>query len=152
MRHTIPIEQMFYEEAGPPFQAHVFIRSEHCQLLCNDISCSDCVKMEKSLGKTKKNTAKRATEPLKGNAPLSGSSKERLICTVKKQRLVCKDLEGRIAELTQEMESNSIPVNETMEKDMLAILADRSDEVTPHMKVFWEQQRKLLAMPKFGRR
>ncbi|CAB4038849.1 Hypothetical predicted protein [Paramuricea clavata] len=39
-----------------------------------------------------------------------------------------------------------------MEKDILAILADRSDEVTPHMKVFWEQQRKLLAMPKFGRR
>ena len=25
-------------------------------------------------------------------------------------------------------------------------------EVTPHMKVFWEQQRKLIAAPKFGRR
>jgi hypothetical protein len=30
-----------------------------------------------------------------------------------------------------------------MDKDIL---------VTPYIKVFWEQQRKLLAMPKFGRR
>ena len=94
----------------------------------------------------KENTVKRATEPLKSNAPLSGSSKERLISTVQKQRLVCKELEGRTAELTKEIERNSIPIDEAMEKDMLAILADRSDEVTPHMKVFWEQQRKLLAM------
>ncbi len=37
-------------------------------------------------------------------------------------------------------------------KDMLAILTDRSDEVTPTHESFLEQQRKLLAMPKFGRR
>ena len=30
MRHTIPIEQKFYKEDDPPFQAHVFIRSEYC--------------------------------------------------------------------------------------------------------------------------
>ena len=39
-----------------------------------------------------------------------------------------------------------------MEKDILAILADSGEEVTPHMKVFREQQRRLVAMPKFGRR
>ena len=37
MRHTIPIERKHYEEDGPPFQAHVFIRSENCELLCDDI-------------------------------------------------------------------------------------------------------------------
>ncbi len=66
----------------------------------------------------KESTVKRATKPLKSNAPLSGSSKERLISTVQKQRLVCKELEGRIAELTKEIESNSIPVDETLEKDV----------------------------------
>ena len=34
----------------------------------------------------------------------------------------------------------------------MAILADGGGDVSPHMKVFWEQQRKLLARPKFGRR
>lgn len=82
MRHKIPIERKFYEEDVPPFQAHVFIRSEHCELLCNDISWSYRIKKEKSLGKMKESTIKKATEPLKSNAPLSGSSKERLIATV----------------------------------------------------------------------
>ena len=39
-----------------------------------------------------------------------------------------------------------------MEKDILTILADSGEEVTPHIKVSWEQQRRLVAMPKFGRR
>ena len=75
-----------------------------------------------------------------------------MVATVQQQRLVCKELEGRIAELEKEIERNSIPIDETMEKDILAILADSGEEVTPHMKVFWEQQRILVAMPKFGRR
>ena len=152
MRHTIPIERKHYEEDGPPFQAHVFIRSENCELLCDDILCSSCMKQERSLGKMKESNAKRTVEPLKSNAPLSSSSKERLVATVQKQRIVCKELEGRIAEQEKEIERNSIPIDETMEKDILAILADGGDKVTPHMKVFWEQQRKLLSMPKFGRR
>ena len=152
MRHTIPIERQHYEEDGPPFQAKVFIRSEQCELLCNDILCSSCVKQERSLGKMKENKAKQAVEPLKSNAPLSGSSKTRLVATVQQQRLVCKELEGRIAELEKEIKTNSIPIDETMKKDILVILADSGEEVTPHMKVFWEQQRRLVAMPKFGRR
>jgi hypothetical protein len=152
MRHTIPIERKHYEEDGPPFQAHVFIRSENCELLCDDILCSSCMKQERSLGKMKESNAKRTVEPFKSNAPLSSSSKEILVATVQKQRIVCKELEGRIAEQEKEIERNSIPIDETMEKDILAILADGGDKVTPHMKVFWEQQRKLLSMPKFGRR
>ena len=66
---------------------------------------------------------------------------------------MCKELESRIADLEKEIQKNSIPVDETLEKDMLSILADSGEnEVTPHMRVFWEQQRKLLATPKFGRR
>ena len=135
MRHTIPIERQHYEEEdGPPFQAKVFIRSEQCELLCNDISFSSCLKQERSLGKTKENKAKQAVEPLKSNAPLSGSSKAKLVATVQQQRLVCKELEGRITELEKEITTNSIPIDETMEKDILSLLADSGEEVTPHMK------------------
>ncbi len=35
---------------------------------------------------------------------------------------------------------------------MLEIFANNSGEISPHMRVFWEQQRKLLSSPKFGRR
>ncbi|CAB3990166.1 Hypothetical predicted protein [Paramuricea clavata] len=100
----------------------------------------------------KESNVKQTVEPLKSNTSLLGSSKERLVATVQKQRIVCKELEGRIAELEKEIERNSIPIDETMEKDILAILADGGDEVNPHVNVFWKQQRKLLSMPKFGRR
>ena len=88
----------------------------------------------------KEDKAKQAVEPLKSNAPLSGSSNARLVATVQQQRVVSKELEGRIAELEKEITTNSISIDKTMEKDILSILADR---VTPHMKVFWEQQRRL---------
>ena len=66
---------------------------------------------------------------------------------------MCKELESRIADLEKEIQKNSIPVDETLEKDMLSILADSGEnEVTPQMRIFWEQQRKLLATPKLGRR
>ena len=81
MRHTIPIERQHYEDDGPPFQAKVFVRSEQCELLCNDISCSNCLKQERSLGKMKQNKAKQAVEPLKSNSPLSGSSKAKSVTT-----------------------------------------------------------------------
>ena len=99
----------------------------------------------------RENKAKQAVEPLKSNAPLSGSSKPRLVATVQ-QWLDCKKFEGWIAELDKEIERNSIPIDETMEKDILPILADSGEQVTPHMKFFWEQQRKLVPMPKFRRR
>ena len=38
IRHTVPIQQQYYEH-GPPFQAHVFIRSENCEVLGNDVPC-----------------------------------------------------------------------------------------------------------------
>ena len=135
-RHTIPIESYHYEEDGPPFQAKVFISSEQCELLCNDISCSSCPEQERFLGKTKQNKAKQAVEPLKSNAPLSGSSKARLVATVQQQRLVCKELESRIAELEKEITTSSIPIDETMEKVILSILADSGEEVTPPHESF----------------
>ena len=79
----------------------------------------------------RENKAKQAVEPLKSNAPLPGSSKARLVATVQKQRLVCKELEGRIAELEKEIETNSIPIDEIMEKDISAKRYLGGEEVTP---------------------
>ncbi|CAB3982275.1 Hypothetical predicted protein [Paramuricea clavata] len=93
------------------------------------------------------------SEPVKSKAPLTTTSKSRLVATVQKKRLVCKELESRLTDLEKEIAKNSISVDENLEKDIFSILADRSDEdVSPHMKFFWEQQRKLLQTPTFGRR
>ena len=51
-----------------------------------------------------------------------------------------------------EIEKNSITVNESLEKDLLEIFANNSTDISSHMKVFWEQQRKLLTSLKLERR
>lgn len=122
IRHTVPIQRQHYDEDGPSFQAHVFIRSENCEVLCNDVPCVNCFEAEKSLGKVMEETAKRSRQPLPSKAPLTVSGKERLVATVQKQRTVCKELESRIVDLEKEIAKNSIHVDETLEKDMLAIL------------------------------
>ncbi|XP_028394454.1 uncharacterized protein LOC114518646 [Dendronephthya gigantea] len=103
--------------------------------------------------KSSKAKAVKEARPVPAKAPLSATSKERLVATIQEQRVLTKQMEEKIAALEAEIEKNSIPVNEALEKDILAIFADNpSIEVTPHMRVFWEQQRKLVASPKFGRR
>ena len=36
IRHTIPIQRQYYEEDGPAFQAHIFMRSENCEMISNN--------------------------------------------------------------------------------------------------------------------
>ena len=153
IRHTVPIKQEEYGPNGNPFQAKVFLRSHDCQLLCDTDKCDNCGATEKSMQKSSKAKAVKEARPVPAKAPLSATSKERLVATIQEQRVLTKQMEEKIAALEAEIEKNSIPVNEALEKDILAIFADNpSIEVTPHMRVFWEQQRKLVASPKFGRR
>ena len=49
---------------------------------------------------------------VKEKAPLAGSSKERLIATIKQQRIESKALKEKLSGLEKEIERNSITVNE----------------------------------------
>ena len=96
--HTVPLHMQHYEEDGPPFQTHVFMRSANCHMLCNDDPPRpSCTQEQNSLRTVK--APKKATAPLKEKAPLCRASKSHLIATVQHQRLACKQLEERIAEL-----------------------------------------------------
>lgn len=141
-----------YDETGPLFQAKIFLRSDDCNILCHEDQCLNCKNKEQSLQKSLKTKGAKEATPVSSKAPLTATGKERLVATIQEQRAVRKQLEERVNQLESEIQKNSINVNEALEKDLLDIYANNTDEVTPHMKVFWEQQRKLLASPKFGRR
>ena len=96
-------------------------------------------------------SAEEATA-LKDKAPLASCSKERLIATIKKQRVKCKDLESQIENMRKDISSNSIEIDKAREDDILAILGKNDMKSSPHMNLFWQQQKKLLASPTFGRR
>ena len=48
--------------------------------------------------------------------------------------------------------TNSIKIDKTLQNDILGILKEDDLKSSPHMNLFWQQQKKLLASPKFGRR
>ena len=153
VRHTVPHNLKCYEDSGPSFQATFILRSLNCEMLGELIKCAFCKDVEISvLKKTQTAKGKEPARPVRNKAPLTQTNKERLVATVHQQRVVVKDLEGRISELEADIEKKSITINESLEKDLLEIFANRGSDTTPHMKVFWEQQRKLIASPKFGRR
>ena len=54
--------------------------------------------------------------------------------------------------MKKEIYSNSIEINKALEDDILNILGNSDLKSTPHMNLFWQQQKKLLASSKFGRR
>ena len=154
-RHTVPHCHDAYPD-DVPFSATVFLRSKDCLVLhddSNDTSmCEKCLLMFTAKSKQQRRVKAKQSTVLHDKAPLTASSKERLVATVQKQRLQCKDLESRLADMEKEIKSNSIKVDDVLEGDINTILANSDMESSPHMKFFWEQQKKLLASPNFGRR
>lgn len=73
---------------------------------------------ERSILGQQKKAEMKSSQPLKNKAPLSKLSKERLVATVQKQRITCKELEGRLGDLEKEISKNSISIDETLEKDI----------------------------------
>jgi hypothetical protein len=70
---------------------------------------------DKVVQRPKEKSHVQPPQPVKDKAPLPKSSKERLVATVQRQRIICKDLESRINQLEKEISKNSIPVDESLE-------------------------------------
>ena len=153
-RHTVPLCPEVYCDQDMPYQASIYFRSADCVVLqmSSKDSCDSCSKVLNLEVKRQKQSATKKVMSVKEKAPLAGSSKERLIATIKQQRIESKALKEKLSGLEKEIERNSITVNEALESDLLSILGNTDLKRTPHMDFFWQQQKKLLSSPKFGRR
>ena len=149
LTHSFPLRTEEYEEDGPPFQFDMYTRSNDCFVLCSSDQCSSCLNLD---GKSKKKSAPVTALPVKDRAPLVACSKERLIATIQRQRLECKDLKDQVAKMSKDIISNSTEIDKNLESDVLDILKSSDLKSSPHMDLFWQQQKKLLASPNFGRR
>ena len=113
-----------------PYQASIYFRSADYVVLQmpSKHSCDSCSKVLDLEVKRQKQSATKKVTSVKEKAPLAGSSKERLIATIKQQRVESKALKEKLSGLEKKIERNSITVNEGLESDIL------------------------LSSPKFGRR
>lgn len=65
------------------------------------------------------------------------------------QRLKCADLQRQLKEMQTEIQKSSIEVDHELSKEIVTIVG-QSDDVTPFMSLFWQQQKKLFSSTKTG--
>lgn len=91
------------------FKVKVFARSENCAVLCKlgeEKSCESCfTTFQAQKGKADVRSVKKST-PVEDKAPLANRSIDRLVATIKQQRLRCKDLERQLVGIKREIYSN----------------------------------------------
>ena len=145
-RHTVPLCPEVYCNQDLPYQVSIYLRSADCVVLqmSGKDSCDSCFNAEV---KRQKQSATKKVTSVKEKAPLAGSSKERLIATVKQQRIESKVLKEKCSGLEKEIQANSITVNEVLESDIISILDNTNLRKTPHMNFFWQHQKNCFPPP-----
>ena len=152
VRHTIPVvkdanENFAGSDSGVqpmPFKVCTFFRTEKCEMLCQpslQICCSCLTANEKCLRELEKKNSTSST-PLPKKAPLSVSPVPRLVATINQHWLECKQLEQRMKQIS----TNGMKLSEGLENDITSVISKHSLECSPHMKLFWEQQKKTFCL------
>lgn len=130
-------------------------RDWDCDLLIKtkQQSCSFCKKRSHQLKSEKKKKIKHDAEPAKLKAPISATSPDHLILTLKPHRLRNKELENYVEKIRFEIDKCGTAINESLEKDLISIFSNVSDnEILNFKNLFWEEQQKYLQQNKTGRR
>ena len=137
--HVIICEPDLQTESDIPIKTESYERSKTCNILLNQGGV--CISCEKNSIKQKK-VKQNLLKPAHRNAPLSKTNPERIILSLKQQRKENKDLQNKIKMMEREISSNSVIVDEELGLDFQKIMSENDKNITPFMKLFWEQQQK----------
>lgn len=115
-------------------------------MLCLDMLeiCNSCSSANESCLKELERKNSALSLPLPKKAPLTASSGPRLVATISQHRLECKQLQERITQMEKEISTYGVKLSDGLEKDISTIISQNSLECSPHMKLFWEQQKNIL--------
>ena len=139
--HTVTLRPNC-DEMYEQHKHQIFYRSKNCVLLHgNEEVCNECEKVEKQLT-SKEN---KMLLPASKFAPLTKTSKERLILRVQEQNKQCNELRERIKIMQQAIDSESVKVTDSFNNDIVSIMGTLGKEVSPFMQLFWEQQKNALS-------
>ena len=84
------------------------------------------------------------TETAKLKTPISVTSPDCLVPTLKQQRLRNKVLENMLKKMRCEIDKSGKVVKETLERDLITIYSNIANNEIPFMKLSWEEQQNYL--------
>ena len=154
LNHVVP-QRPSHDETALPFLCKNFVRSKACTILLQNKCSALCSPCESLIEAEKRNSnvvTEKKIYPAKKKAPLSACSKEKLIMTVRESRLKCSQLETELKRLRKEINESGCNVSDELHSDLSSIFEKAAIEITPHMKLMWEEQQKLCQVTPMARR
>jgi len=150
--HSIPLRFTVDPDSEHPNQSDQSHRSSLCSLLLlgdSDSQCLACISLQKTLRTEKKNLSKKIEQPASKFAPLSVTHPERIKKALIKEREMCKKLTFDVERLKKEVNKKGIKLDSDLADDFETILTANTDQITPFMKLFWDEQKKLAQQNQF---
>ena len=136
------------ESTHNSFMSKEYFRDPYCQVLVSKEGiCRECQDAQWIVDELNNNKKSRLKTPAKPNAPVSATHSERLKLTLQSQHLQVKQLEEG---MRIELHKSSIPVNESLDKDILHIMYQKGKDMSPFMQLFWEEQKKAFDQSSTG--
>ena len=148
--HVVPINHDSVsddeEKEQQQFPNKGFWRAKGCLLIIQgrEVTCSVCITYDACVDSAKKAKQCRFSTPAHLNAPVSKTHPEWIKLTLQEHRLKCAQLEQALSEMRAELRKSSIEIDNDLNNDFMRILDSAGTKLTPFMKLFWEEQRKLF--------
>ncbi len=143
INHVVPQKIDPLRDESFPYARQEYSRVLDCEILIEGTQCSDCACLEKKLQWQRQNKERSLSVPAKPNAPISITAPVKIKLALQQQRLKCAQLEEKLKEMDAELKKNAVPISEYLGEDIINIFHDCGDNVTPFMKLFWQEQQKL---------
>ena len=155
--HSLNFNSLATFSAAEPFSVAELYRTKDCNLIDVNETCSPCSTFTKNEKSNKKKKELKAATALPAKAAYSLASKSRLVATIKNDRQVIGQLESENEKLRAQLDycrkqledsSITVEVDNNLSNDFFQIM--ESNDVTPFMKLFWEEQKKTIGKKKMG--
>jgi altronate dehydratase len=143
--HSLPVDLNIENTVEDNWQsmAKQYKRTKNCLVIFENVGycCNNCEDFITMVKKNELKVNKKLNTPAKLNAPLNNTHKNRVRLALQQERLKNKELELEIEYMKKQIKTKGIEIKPEMANDLNQIMADNSENITPFMKLFWEQQR-----------
>ena len=145
LNHSISIKHdLDHITTDQPIQVNVYKRLKDCQVLITASNiCKACLDFDTDVHKELNIKSKVINTPAHPFAPLSKTHPNRVKLALFEEHAKSKQLTKQMERVQKEIQSKGIQLDNVISSDVDGIMNKNIKNMTPFMKLFWEEQQKL---------
>ena len=140
-----PCELELEKSDDNPSQPKHYLRAKDCSFLTRSAEvCPSCNESTKQIKKAQLSKQSKHNTPAHPNAPLSQTQPNRVKLALQEERFKSSKLKVQIQRMEKEIKCAGVEIDDDLSSDIFGIMASNRENASPFMKLFWDQQTKLL--------